>query len=86
MKVRIERRGGFAGGKAVGERNLEELSPDQRQDLEKLIATPPDPAPAPGADRFRYKLQVTDDKGKREIDVPEDAMPESLSSIPKIDF
>jgi emfourin len=40
--------------------------------------------PSPGGDRFRFKIQITDDSGQREFDVPEDAMPEELISIPKL--
>jgi hypothetical protein len=84
MKIRIERRGGLVGKVAVGERELGELSPAQRKALDALVKAPPKPGPSPGADRFRYKVQLVDETGKREFDVPEDAMPDVLASIPEI--
>jgi hypothetical protein len=84
MKVRIERRGGFVGKMAVGEREMSELSPAQRQALDKLVKSPPTYSPSPGADRFRYTVQLLDESGKQEFEVSEDAMPDVLASIPKI--
>jgi hypothetical protein len=83
-RLRIERRGGFAGIPAVGERDDADLSPAQRAALDRLLKSPPSPAASRGADRFQYKIQVTDDSGKHEFDVPEDAMPDELASIPEI--
>ncbi|HML12959.1 MAG TPA: protealysin inhibitor emfourin [Xanthobacteraceae bacterium] len=83
-KLRIERRGGFAGLPAVGEREFHELSPAQQDALHRLLAAPPSPAPSPGADRFHYDVHVVDDTGTRELKVPEHAMPAELASIPKI--
>lgn len=85
MRVRIERHGGFVGKLAVGERELKELAPAQRQALDALVKSPPKPRASPGADRFRYKVQLIDESGKKEIEVPEDDMPEALASIPKIE-
>jgi hypothetical protein len=84
VHVRIERRGGIVGRLAVGERDESELTPAQRQSLQQLLRSPPPTRPAPGADRFSYRIRVEDESGVREFDVPEDAMPESLAEIPKI--
>lgn len=84
-RLRIERRGGLVGKTAVGERKLADLTPAQRQALDQLLGSPDRSAPAPGADRFRYKVRVTDDGGEREVEVGEDAMPEALASIPQIE-
>ena len=86
MKIRIERRGGVAGKMAVGERELGELSPAQRSALDALVKSPPRHGPSPGADRFRYKIQLVDEHGKREFDVSEDMMPDELASIPEIEL
>ncbi len=84
-RLRIERRGGLVGKPAVGERNLADLTPEQRQALDRLLKTPDRAAPAPGADRFRYKLRITGDGGEREVEVGEDAMPDVLASIPEME-
>jgi hypothetical protein len=84
MRIKIERRGGLAGLPAVGERDHSELTPAENQALEGLLQSPPPAAPAPGADRFHYKITVEDEKGTRELEVPEHAMPEILAGIPKI--
>lgn len=85
MKVRIERRGGLVGRLAVGEREGNELTPAQRTALDKLVSEAPASAPAPGADRFRYRVMVTDEHGQHAFEVPEDAMPEELMGIPKLE-
>jgi hypothetical protein len=84
MRIKIERRGGLAGLPAVGERDHSQLTPAENQALEGLLQSPPPSAPAPGADRFHYKITVEDEKGTRELEVPEHAMPEILAGIPKI--
>jgi hypothetical protein len=86
MKLRIERRGGLAGLSAVGERDVEELTTAQRQALDGLVKTGGPAKPSPGADRFHYKVTLTDDEGTRAFEVPEDQMPQALASIPKIDL
>ena len=85
MRLRIERRGGLAGKLAVGERDLGDLSPVQRNALDELMKLPPNPGRSPGADRFQYKVQLLDSGAKREFEVPEDAMPDELASIAKIE-
>ena len=84
MRIKIERRGGLAGRPAVGERDDSELTPAENQALEGLLQSPPPSAPSPGADRFHYKITVEDEKGTRELEVPEHALPEILAEIPKI--
>ena len=86
MRVRIERQGGLAGKPAVGELEDTELSPAQRKALDELIKSPHQFTRSPGADRFRFKVRVIDKTGQHEFEVPEDAMPEELLSIPKIQF
>jgi hypothetical protein len=84
VRIHIERRGGIAGRMAVGERDESELSATQQESLQKLLRSPPRQTPAPGADRFSYKVRVEDEHGVREFMVPEDAMPEALADIPKL--
>jgi hypothetical protein len=86
MKLRIERRGGLVGKLAVGERELTELSPQQRKALDRLMRQPPSAQPSAGADRFVYKVLIVDESGSREFKVSEDAMPDELASIPKIEL
>lgn len=87
MHLRIERRGGLVGRLAVGERELHELTARQRRALDALVKSPKRSAPSPGADRFHYKIVVTDDGGgTRTFDVGEDDMPEALASIPQLDL
>src|SRR5205807_1204184 len=89
-RLRIERRGGLAGKPAAGERDLTQLTPEQRAALTRLLdASGPASgrsAPAKGADRFSYKVRYTDTNGTREFEVGEDAMPDALASIPQIDL
>jgi hypothetical protein len=84
MKLRVERRGGLVGKLAIGERYLKDLSSGEREALDKLLKSPPKPGASPGADRFRYKVQVLGDGVQQELEVPEDAMPEELASIAKL--
>ena len=85
-RLRIERRGGLVGKPAAGERLLADLTPAQRQALDQLLKSPgAAPSPGAGADRFRYKVRVTDDTGTREVEVDQDAMPDALASIPQLD-
>jgi hypothetical protein len=85
MKVRIERRGGLAGKTAVGERDFEELTAAQQDALASLQKLPKRMVPSPGADRFHYKVTITDESGSRELDVSEDAMPDELASIARME-
>jgi hypothetical protein len=84
MRIKIERRGGFAGLPAVGERDESELTAAEHQAVKGLLQSPPPSAPSPGADRFHYKITVEDEKATTELEIPEHAMPEILAGIPKI--
>jgi Emfourin len=88
MRVRIERRGGLIGRTASGERDIEKLSPAQREALDRIVRLPPDATPSPGADRFMYAIVLKNDDGsiKVVIKVPEDKMPDILASIPQIEL
>jgi hypothetical protein len=84
MRVKIERRGGLAGLPAVGERDESELTVAEHHALRRLLQSPPSGVPSPGADRFHYKITIEDENGTRELQVPEHAMPDALTGIPKI--
>jgi len=86
MKVRIEQRGGFAGKLAVGERDLNDLTPAQRAALDKLVRSSPPPSPPTHIHPLRYRITITDHSGTRTVDVPEDQMPDELTSIPEIEL
>jgi hypothetical protein len=84
MRIRIERRGGFAGRPAVGERDESELSPQERTALKHLLEQPPPATRDPGADRFYYIVSVEDHGEVKRLEVAGDAMPDALASIAKI--
>ena len=88
MKLRIERRGGFIGGAAAGERDIEKLNTVQRRALDRIVRLPPDPTPSPGTDRFMYTIVLQNDDGSNRavIKVPEDKMPDALASIPQTEL
>jgi hypothetical protein len=46
----------------------------------------PSAQPSAGADRFVYKVLVVDESGSKEFKVSEEAMPDELASIPKIEL
>ena len=82
MKVIVERFGGFAGIRRRGERDGNELSPEQRAALQTLMegretATPSDV----GADRFTYRVEVQDETGTKRVTVSESSLPRSLAEI-----
>jgi hypothetical protein len=92
MKLVVERTGGFAGLKRRGERNGEDLSPEQRAALDQLVAASDQEKSAgkqpggvaqqdPGADRFTYRLEIQDENGTRSITLPESRMPTELKGI-----
>jgi len=80
MIVIVERTGGFAGIKRRAERDGGTLTQDQLDSLKTVMEAPPSP-PAPGADRFLYRVTVNDAEGSRHVTVPESAMPGSLARI-----
>jgi hypothetical protein len=82
MKVIVVRSGGFAGMIRRGEKDVSALSPEQQEDLKRLLEAGAPPAPSQaGADRFSYKIEVQDEHGTRSLTVPETAMPASLAGI-----
>jgi hypothetical protein len=83
MKIVVERQGGFAGIRRRGEREGGDLTEGQRRALEWLERTMPAPAD-PGADRFSYLIQVSDDRGVRTLQVPESLMPPELAGITRL--
>ena len=84
MHLIIERRGGFAGLAARGELSDADMTSAQRQSLERLLASPPAPAPAPGADRFTYHLTIERDGVSHQMAVPETALPDELKQVAKL--
>jgi emfourin len=90
-RIRIERKGGLAGVRASGERDVNDLTPEQRTALEQLLKPPPEgaaaSAPAPiHIHPFRYKVTLIDEQGERAFDVSEDAMPDELAVIPRVEL
>jgi len=97
MKLVVERTGGFAGLKWRGERNGDDLSPEQRAALDQVVKTSDQETSAgnqqssdnqagpagqdPGADRFTYRLEIKDENGTRSITLPESRMPKELMGI-----
>ena len=87
MKLVVERTGGFMGLRRRGERNVEDLSPEQRAALDKVLKESEQAAPGrttaqdPGADRFTYRLEVQDEKGTKSITLTESRMPKELEGI-----
>ncbi len=85
-RIRIERRGGFAGLPAAADRDYADLSAAQRTAVDKLAAAaaPPSQGGAPGADRFTFRVRIEHADGSaREMEIPEDAMPQSLAMLAK---
>ena len=82
MKIVVERSGGFAGIRRRGERDGSALSEEQRAALKKLMdtAAPPE-KPAPGADRFIYRIEIQEESGTKQITGPEAAVPRSIAEI-----
>jgi hypothetical protein len=85
--LRLERRGGLAGLTLSAERAVADLTAAQRQALAQVQqaagARGGAPAPAaPGADRFRYRLQLQQaDGGTQTIDLGEDDLPAPLAAL-----
>ncbi len=78
MYVSIKKTGGIAGLKISAEVDSEQLSPDERREMEKLVeqARPFDQPAKPGVkplpDQFQYEITV-EDQGKRHLFVTNDA-------------
>jgi len=91
-RIRIERRGGYAGLPAAVGRDYVDLSAAQRAAVDKLAAAGPAPlqgggppaALPPGADRFSFRVRLDHADGStREMEIPEEAMPASLAALAK---
>ena len=74
-RLKIERRGGFAGLKAGAEIDIDGLPEADRQAIEALFAARQPFAPAPGADRFEYVMTRETGAGARQVTVPEHLIP-----------
>jgi len=82
MKIIVERSGGFAGMIRRGEKDLAALLPEEKAALERLLGeSAPSPAPAEGADRFIFKIEIEDEHGVRSLTIPEAKMPACLAAI-----
>lgn len=79
--VTILRSGGVGGITRRRSVDAASLTAAQQKALAALAAAPPRP-PARGADRFSFAVTLTYEGGaKREITVPEDAVPAALADI-----
>ena len=81
--LKIERRGGFAGLKGVGELDSAALSAADREAVEKLFMHKGRFKAAPGADRFIYSISRKQGAGEETIEVPEHLVPPALSAVVK---
>jgi hypothetical protein len=88
MRIDFERTGGFAGMRVTVTVNIESLSPEDAQDLREMVDGAeffdlPEviTTPAPGADRFHYKLTVEDEEREHTVEMGEAAMPETLQPL-----
>ena len=81
-RVRIERRGGFAGLRPSVDCAYAALSAAQQGALHGVLAACAGGPPSPGADRFAYRVEVVHGSGPdRTLDLPEDAMPAALAAL-----
>ncbi|MFT3906204.1 MAG: hypothetical protein QM718_07875 [Steroidobacteraceae bacterium] len=78
-RLTIERRGGLAGLKARGEVDVATLAAADRSALEALFSHPGRLPPAPGADRFTYRITRESAAGPQTLDVPEHLLPRCLA-------
>jgi hypothetical protein len=87
-RLQIERIGGVAGFggthlKSRGSVALSALSAADRQAVEKLFRAGDKADRSPGGDMFRYKITRETASGSQTIEVPENAVPESLRNSMK---
>lgn len=86
MRIRFERKGGFAGIPLAATINLDELSENEKQRIQDLvvaadffsqqsITAPPRP------DQFRYTLTVESEGKSHTISVDDTAAPPALKSL-----
>jgi hypothetical protein len=85
LRVRIERRGGFAGMRASAQCECAALTPGQRASLEALVSRSPASAgTGAGADRFGFRIEAVHEDGSSQvIEVSEESMPEELQALVK---
>lgn len=82
-RLKVERRGGFAGLPACGEIDTHELPAADRARLEALFRQH---APLPhthGADRFTYCVTRVTATGSQTLEIPEHLLPDCLARIVK---
>ena len=81
--LKIERRGGFAGLKGVGELDSSALSAADREAVEKLFTHKGRFKAAPGADRYIYSISRNQGAAEETVEVPEHLVPPALSAAVK---
>lgn len=88
MHVEFERSGGFAGLRLRATVDTESLPAEEARELEEMVEAadlfnlPPAIAtPTPGADRFNYKLTVTDEGRQHAVEVSEPSVPTKLQPL-----
>ncbi|HET6418656.1 MAG TPA: protealysin inhibitor emfourin [Geobacteraceae bacterium] len=88
MRITFERTGGFAGITLSATLDTENLAADEANELlqcveradffnlpERIVS------PSPRPDRFQYKVNVQDGRGRHTITVSEDIMPADLKPL-----
>jgi hypothetical protein len=88
MRIEFVRTGGFAGLRMATAVDTDTLPPDEARilreavDAARFFDLPPVIAsPAPGADRFQYKITVEAEGRRRTVEVGEAAVPEKLQPL-----
>ncbi len=88
MKITFERSGGFAGMHMLSTLDTHQLSPEEAQELLKLIQEsnffelPPQiSSPGGGADRFSYRITVDQGDRQHTVDFSDAAQPESIQPL-----
>jgi emfourin len=88
MRIEFVRTGGFAGMHVAATVDTTKLPPDEARALQanvdaaRFFDLPPTIAsPAPGADRFQYKIAVEAEGRRHTVELGEAAVPESLQPL-----
>jgi hypothetical protein len=83
MKLIIERSGGFVASskKPRGEREGSALSAEQRAALDVIMQRKSPYPPATRSEQFTYRVEVQDENGNKQVNVPESDLPQSLKDI-----
>jgi hypothetical protein len=88
MRIDLVRTGGFAGMRVATTVNTETLPPDEAHALRESVDAArffdlPSVAasPAPGADRFHYKITVELEGRRHTVELGEAAAPEALQAL-----